>query len=70
MHSLLRTLFIFGILASLLLIYVAEAASILQTMDYENVDNDKNCSPAGAICGQDPPCCNKCRVNWGGAWCT
>ncbi|CAF1172687.1 unnamed protein product [Rotaria sordida] len=70
MYSLLRTLVIFGILVSLLLIHATKAGSILSALDHKTIDKEK-CSPPGAICGQDPPCCNpRCRVNWGGAWCT
>ncbi len=64
MHGLLQTSFFFEILASLMLIYAAEAASILSTVSHATVDDDK-CSPAGVICSQDPPCCHKYRVNWG-----
>jgi hypothetical protein len=69
MHYLLRNLFVFGILASLLLIYATEAASILLESDQETADNDK-CSLKGAVCDSGARCCNQCRVNWGGAWCT
>jgi hypothetical protein len=70
MHHLLRTSIILGLLASVFLIYAVQSASIMAVnteVDY----TAKNCSPAGADCGAKPPCCNpKCRVNWGGAWCT
>ncbi len=70
MHSLLRILFVIGILASLLAIYTIEAASILSAGDQDNTVKDK-CKPPGAECDGNPPCCNpKCRVNWGGSWCT
>ncbi|CAF3414810.1 unnamed protein product [Rotaria socialis] len=70
MHSLYRTLFICAILASLLFIHVTKAGAILAALEHETVDKE-NCGPAGAVCGNDPPCCNpRCRVNWSGAWCT
>ncbi len=69
MHSLIRTLVVFGLLASSMMIYAVEAGSILSALGYGSVKTD-NCAPAGADCGGEIPCCNKCRVNWGGAWCT
>ncbi|CAF3368741.1 unnamed protein product [Rotaria socialis] len=46
------------------------AGAILAALEHETVDKE-NCNPPGAVCSNDPPCCNpRCRVNWGGAWCT
>ncbi len=71
MHCLLRTLIVFGIQASLLLIYVTEAASIFPVMVRETNDSNEECKKAGEICDNNPPCCNpRCRINWGGTWCT
>jgi hypothetical protein len=71
MHHLLRNLIVLGFVVSLLLIYAVQAASILSVVNYEADYNAKNCSPPGAVCDGNPPCCHdKCRVNWGGSWCT
>ena len=63
MHSMLRILFVIGILATLLPIYIIKAASILSAGDQQNTIKHK-CTLAGAEYGGHPPCCsNKCRVN-------
>ncbi len=66
----LRSLFVIGILASLLAIYTIEAALILSAGDQQNAIKHK-CKPAGAECNGEPPCCsNNCRVNRGDSCCT
>ncbi|CAM4923100.1 unnamed protein product [Rotaria socialis] len=61
MHSLCRILFLCAILTSLLFIHVTKAGAILAALEHETVDKE-NCNPPGAVCSNDPPCCNpRCR---------
>ncbi|CAF3380105.1 unnamed protein product [Rotaria socialis] len=64
MHSLCRILFLCAILTSLLFIHVTKAGAILAALEHETV-NKENCNPPGAVCSNDPPCCNpRCRIYW------
>lgn len=70
MHRLLRNLFIFAILGSILLIYVTEAGTILSKLNVKTNGNNQTCNPSGADCVADPPCCSgRCNGNWARVWC-
>ncbi|CAF1163126.1 unnamed protein product [Adineta ricciae] len=64
-----RILITLLVVVSLMVIYVAEANSILSILK-RDLQETGDCAPVGAVCGGPKPCCNKCRVNWGGAWCS
>lgn len=69
MHYCLRTLIVYTILVSFILINVTRAGSILSAIKRQSVDTQK-CRRPGDECDPNPPCCSgRCKVNWGGAWC-
>ncbi|UJR32415.1 hypothetical protein I4U23_019877 [Adineta vaga] len=62
MHSSIRFLLIAGVFASFLMIYVAEAGSILSILEQRGLKSTNDCAPAGADCGGKIPCCEVSEI--------
>lgn len=68
MHSFIRSLLVFGLLASMLMIYVSEGVSILKALK-QPFNGVENCTIPILQCGDLQCCSTRCRVGWGGSFC-